>query len=81
MFPYLILISHQKPITSLGPVEFMDVGDDVRKTLESPFGIRTADTRTIHHYLAIPAQLHKPNVDPVSIEQFAEDNFKVRMSC
>ncbi|CAJ0583911.1 unnamed protein product, partial [Mesorhabditis spiculigera] len=61
---------------TLGSVAHLDVGEDIRKTLESPFGGKKTETRTLHNYLSTPTRLIKPTVQPMTIEQFAEQNFK-----
>ncbi|CAJ0945211.1 unnamed protein product, partial [Mesorhabditis belari] len=61
---------------SLGPIDHLDLGEEVMRTLESGLEGKKKETRTLHHYLSTPQQFIKPLISPITIEEFAEKNFK-----
>lgn len=69
----------QEPLVALGPVEHLEISDEIKKSLESPFGSRRTETRMLHNYLPLPTQMYTANVQAISLEQFAQEFFKVQV--
>ncbi|CAI2356602.1 unnamed protein product [Caenorhabditis sp. 36 PRJEB53466] len=56
-------------------VGYIDINEEAKKCLERPPS-DTTSTHTVVHYLTIPIKNFLPNLKSVSIEEYAEENFK-----
>ncbi|ULT80880.1 hypothetical protein L3Y34_011038 [Caenorhabditis briggsae] len=56
-------------------VGYIDINEDAKKALERPTSDSEA-TETLTQYLTIPVKTFLPNMRSISLEQYAEENFK-----
>lgn len=56
-------------------VGYIDINEDAKKFLERPTSDSDA-TETLTHYLTVPMKNFLSNMNSITLEQFAEENFK-----